>query len=174
MSWITRFLSGFNSKKTANNAHLKKKELDSNDHRLEELSQILGFVPSDATLYQKALRHRSSTSLEKYESYDYYERLEFLGDAVLDLISAELLFQKYPEEDEGFLTKTIAKMVRGETLSNLSKDLGIESLLEFTDTKGGVTKSKGILADIFESMIAAIYITEGYKVTFEFVRKVYD
>lgn len=65
-------------------------------------------------------------------------------------------------------------MVRGETLSNLSKDLGIESLLEFTDTKGGVTKSKGILADIFESMIAAIYITEGYKVTFEFVRKVYD
>ena len=174
MSWITRFLSGFNSKKTANNAHLKKKELYSNDHRLEELSQILGFVPSDATLYQKALRHRSSTSLEKYESYDSYERLEFLGDAVLDLISAELLFQKYPEEDEGFLTKTRAKMVRGETLSNLSKDLGIESLLEFTDTKGGVTKSKGILADIFESMIAAIYITEGYKVTFEFVRKVYD
>ncbi len=93
---------------------------------------------------------------------------------MLDLISAELLFQKYPEEDEGFLTKTRAKMVRGETLSNLSKDLGIESLLEFTDTKGGVTKSKGILADIFESMIAAIYITEGYKVTFEFVRKVYE
>ena len=140
MSWITRFISGFNSKKTSYNEQVKKKELDSNDHRLEELSKILGFEPSDATLYQKALRHRSSTSLEKYESYDSYERLEFLGDAVLDLISAELLFQKYPEEDEGFLTKTRAKMVRGETLSNLSKDLGIESLLEFTDIKGGVTK----------------------------------
>ena len=99
-------------------------------------------MPADLSLYQTALRHRSSTALEKYERYDSYERLEFLGDAVLDLISAELLFQKYPEEDEGFLTKARAKMVRGETLSALSKDLGIESLLEFIDTKGGVSRSK--------------------------------
>ena len=171
---MTRFLFGFASKKRFEGTLLKKKEVSSEDKRFKDLSNILGFFPTDTSLYQKALRHRSSTALEKYERYDSYERLEFLGDAVLDLISAELLFQKYPEEDEGFLTKTRAKMVRGETLSALSKNLGIESLLEFTDTKGGVTKSKSILADIFESIIAAIYITEGYKVTFKFVSKVYE
>lgn len=175
MSWITRFFFGFTPKKTAVDSKLlKKKDVNSVDDRAIELSKILGFVPTDLSLYQTALRHRSSTALEKYERYDSYERLEFLGDAVLDLITAELLFQKYPEEDEGFLTKTRAKMVRGETLSALSKDLGIESLLEFMDNKGGVTQSKGILADIFESLIAAIYITEGYSVAFDFVRTVYE
>lgn len=174
MSWMTRFLCCIASKKRFDIRFLKKKEIDSEDKRFEDLNNILGFTPTDTSLYLKALRHRSTTVLQKYEHYDSYERLEFLGDAVLDLISAELLFQKYPEEDEGFLTKTRAKMVRGETLSDLSKNLGIESLLEFTDTKGGVAKSKSILADIFESMIAAIYITEGYKVTFNFVSKVYE
>lgn len=174
MGWMTRFLFSFVKKKRFDSTLFKKKEVDPEDKRFEKLSNILGFAPTDTSLYQKALRHRSSTALEKYESYDSYERLEFLGDAVLDLISAELLFQKYPEEDEGFLTKTRAKMVRGETLSTLSKNLGIESLLEFTDVKGGVTKSKSILADIFESMIAAIYITEGYKATFKFVSKVFE
>ena len=174
MSWITRFFFGFASKKRFDIRFFKKKEIDSEEKRFEDLNNILGFTPTDTSLYQKALRHRSTTVLQKYERFDSYERLEFLGDAVLDLISAELLFQKYPEEDEGFLTKTRAKMVRGETLSALSKNLGIESLLEFTDAKGGVAKSKSILADIFESMIAAIYITEGYKVTFNFVSKVYE
>ena len=175
MSWITRFFFGFTTNKTAVDGKLqKKKDVNSADDRAIELSKILGFVPADLSLYQTALRHRSSTALEKYERYDSYERLEFLGDAVLDLISAELLFQRYPEEDEGFLTKARAKMVRGETLSALSKDLGIESLREFIDTKGGVSRSKGILADIFESLIAAIYITEGYSVAFDFVRTVYE
>lgn len=158
----------------SNDTHSKNAESTGDRIRFTQLEEILGFKPTDLSLYQKALRHRSTTSLDKYESYDSYERLEFLGDAVLDLISAELLFQKYPEEDEGFLTKTRAKMVRGETLSNLSKDLGIEALLEFSDTKGGVTRSKGILADIFESLVAAIYITEGYTVTYNFVQGVYD
>ena len=175
MSWITRFFSVFTSNKTAVDGKLqKKKDVNLADDRAIELSKILGFVPANLSLYQTALRHRSSTALEKYEHYDSYERLEFLGDAVLDLISAELLFQRYPEEDEGFLTKARAKMVRGETLFALSKDLGIESLLEFMDTKGGVSRSKGILADIFESLIAAIYITEGYSVAFDFVRTVYE
>ena len=175
MSWISRFFSVFTSNKTPLDSKLqKKKDVNSADDRAIELSEILGFVPANLSLYQTALRHRSSTALDKYEHYDSYERLEFLGDAVLDLISAELLFQRYPEEDEGFLTKARAKMVRGETLSALSKDLGIESLLEFMDTKGGVSRSKGILADIFESLIAAIYITEGYSVAFDFVRTVYE
>jgi ribonuclease-3 len=154
--------------------HSNTSENPATQERFLKLEGILGFKPSNLALYEKALRHRSTTSLEQYESYDSYERLEFLGDAVLDLISAELLFEKYPEEDEGFLTKTRAKMVRGETLSNLSKDLGIEALLEFSDTKGGVTRSKGILADIFESLVAAIYITEGYAVTYDFVKEVYN
>ena len=98
-------------------------------------------MPANLSLYQTALDIVHLLLLKKYERYDSYERLEFLGDALLDLISAELLFQEY-EEDEGFLTKARAKMVRGETLSALSKDLGIESLLEFMDTKVGYLDQK--------------------------------
>ena len=103
MSWITRFFSVFTSNKTAVDGKLPKiKDVNSADDRAIELSKILGFVPADLSLYQTALRHRSSTALEKYERYDSYERLEFLGDAVLDLISAELLFQNTPKKTKVF------------------------------------------------------------------------
>lgn len=142
-------------------------------NRIENLERVVGFNIDDPSLFLKALRHRSTLSQEKYETYDSYERLEFLGDAVLDLIAAEILFNKYPEKDEGFLTKVRAKLVRGDTLTIFSKALGLEELMEFAEN-GGSKVSKSILADAFESVIAAIYITKGYNDAYEFVDRVID
>ena len=142
--------------------------------RILQLEKIIGTKVDDPTLFQRALRHRSMLSQEQYAKYDSYERLEFLGDAVLDLIAAEILFNRYPKKDEGFLTKIRAKLVRGETLSDLSKKLGFEDLMEIDDNKVVSKISKNILADVFESIIAAIYITKGYKHAFKFVEKVYS
>ncbi len=142
--------------------------------RIEKLERIVGFQIDDPSLFLKALRHRSTLSQEQYETYDSYERLEFLGDAVLDLIAAEILFNQYPEKDEGFLTKVRAKLVRGETLSDFSKKLGIEDLMELGERNGSTKVSKSILADAFESIIAAIYITKGYRHAYEFVDKVIE
>ncbi|WP_103663753.1 ribonuclease III [Gracilimonas amylolytica] len=140
--------------------------------RLEKLERIVGFDIDDPSLFLKALRHRSTLSQEKYETYDSYERLEFLGDAVLDLIAAEILFNDYPEKDEGFLTKVRAKLVRGDTLSQLSVKLGLDELMELGERNGQSAISKSILADAFESIIAAIYITKGYGNAYDFVHKV--
>jgi len=98
--------------------------------------------------------------------------LEFLGDAVLDLIAAEILFNQYPEKDEGFLTKVRAKLVRGETLSDFSRKLGISDLMELGERNSATKVSKSILADAFESIIAAIYITKGYDDAYQFVDRV--
>jgi ribonuclease-3 len=142
--------------------------------RLSQLESILGIEIDEPSLYQRALRHRSMLSQEQYAKFDSYERLEFLGDAVLDLIAAEILFEKYPEKDEGFLTKTRAKLVRGETLALLSTKLGFEDLMEIGENNSVVKISKSILADVFESLVAAIYITKGYTHAFKFVERVYN
>jgi|AntRauTorckE6833_2_1112554.scaffolds.fasta_scaffold00269_15 ribonuclease-3 len=140
--------------------------------RIEKIERIVGFQIDDPSLFLKALRHRSTLSQEKYETYDSYERLEFLGDAVLDLIAAEILFNNYPEKDEGFLTKVRAKLVRGDTLTDFSNKLGFEELMELGERNGADKISKSILADAFESVIAAIYITKGYKQAYQFVDQV--
>ncbi len=141
--------------------------------RLLELETIIGTTIDDPSLFQRALRHRSMLSQDQYAKYDSYERLEFLGDAVLDLIAAEILFNRYPQKDEGFLTKIRAKLVRGETLADLSKKMGFEELMEIGENNSAVKVSKSILADVFESVVAAIYITKGYPIAFTFVEKVY-
>jgi len=142
--------------------------------RILNLEKIIETEIDDPSLFQRALRHRSMVSLEQYAKYDSYERLEFLGDAVLDLIAAEILFNRYPKKDEGFLTKIRAKLVRGETLADLSKKMGFEELMEMGDNNSAVKISNSILADVFESIIAAIYITKGYSNAFHFVEKVYN
>lgn len=143
------------------------------DERIQKLEKILSITIEEPSLFQRALRHRSMLSQEQYAKYDSYERLEFLGDAVLDLIAAEVLFNKYPQKDEGFLTKIRAKLVRGETLADFSSKLGFESLMEMGERAANVKIANSILADIFESIIAAIYITKGYKSAFKFVEKVF-
>ncbi|MDR9419208.1 ribonuclease III [Gracilimonas sp.] len=155
----------------------KKKKSDLSPElksRIEKLEGIVGFQIDDPSLFLKALRHRSTLSQDQYEVYDSYERLEFLGDAVLDLIASEILFNNYPEKDEGFLTKVRAKLVRGDTLSIFSQKLGIEELMELGEKNGGGNISKNILADAFESIIAAIYITKGYQHSYQFVDKVIE
>lgn len=155
----------------------KKKDSVKNqvkNERLLQLERIIGFEIDDPSLFLRALRYRSTLANDQYSSHDSYERLEFLGDAVLDLIAAEVLFEKFPTANEGFLTKSRAKLVKGETLAKFSIKLGIEDLLELGERSDQVSISKSILADVFESIIAAIYITKGYANAFMFVSEVFE
>ena len=144
------------------------------NERILALERIIGLQIDDPSLFLRALRHRSTLSSDQYASHDSYERLEFLGDAVLDLIASEILFEKFPESNEGFLTKSRAKLVKGDTLAKFSAKLGIEEILELGERSEQLTISKSILADVFESIIAAIYITKGYPNAFLFVSKVFE
>jgi len=141
--------------------------------RLKTLESSLGFsIPAkDQSVFLQAIRHRSIVDNEQFESHETYERLEFLGDAVLDLIVTEILFEKYPTKNEGFLTKLRSKIVKGETLAIIADELQFSEALEVGERSSGqgIEFSKSVLADVYESVIAAIYISKGYDFTYNFV-----
>lgn len=146
--------------------------------KIAELGTILVYdiPPEHEQLFKRALRHRSIVDNDQYESFETYERLEFLGDAVLDLIVTEILFEIYPKENEGYLTKLRAKIVRGDTLYELSKKLRLNEFLEVGERASGqgIELSKSVLSDVFEALVAAIYISGGYKNAFDFVSRTLD
>ena len=141
--------------------------------RISKLESLLGFsIPDEHKgVYLRALRHRSIIDGKKVQPHETYERLEFLGDAVLDLIVTEIIFEKYPVANEGFMTKLRAKVVRGKTLAHLAKQMKINEVMEIGDRASGqgIDISKSVLADLFESMVAAVYLTKGYSFAFNFV-----
>lgn len=128
---------------------------------------------TNPSIYLKALRHRSklADADSSYNDTDSYEQLEFLGDAVLDLIVTEILFERFPEENEGFMTKLRSKIVKGDSLAVLSTKLNLGSVVEVGErAKGqGIEYSNSVLADIFEAVIGALYKDKGYRKTFDFV-----
>jgi ribonuclease-3 len=141
--------------------------------RISKLESLLGFsIPDEHKgVYLRALRHRSIIDGKKVQPHETYERLEFLGDAVLDLIVTEIIFEKYPVANEGFLTKLRAKVVRGKTLAHLAKQMKINEVMEIGERASGqgIHISKSVLADLFEAIVAAVYLTKGYQFAFTFV-----
>lgn len=164
---INRFKKWFRGKSVSENHEP--------NHHLKELEKVIGFPisPEYQTLFLRALSHRSIVDNDKYDSIATYERLEFLGDAVLDLIVTEILFDKYPQENEGFLTKMRAKIVRGDTLYELAIKLGLSNFLVIGDRAAGqgIETSKSVLSDVYEALTAAIYVSCGYEQAFDFVSR---
>lgn len=146
--------------------------------RFSKLEEILGLKiePKHSNLYKRALRHRSIVDHNQFSSYETYERLEFLGDAVLDLIVTEILFKKFEKENEGFLTKLRAKLVRADTLYEFALKLGLNTHLEIGEraTGQGIELSKSVLSDVFEAITAAIYVSNGYEPAYQFVESCID
>ena len=135
-----------------------------------ELKRIIGFTPKDLQYYKKAFIHRSIRQIDEKSGLPLnYERLEFLGDAMLSAIIAAYLFQEVPSGDEGYLTQMRSKIVSREHLNELGKDL---DLLKFV--KSTVAKSKfgeNIHGNVFEALIGAIYLDRGYHYCEKFIQK---
>ncbi len=97
-----------------------------------------------------------------------YERLEFLGDAVLGAIIAELLYKFFPNKDEGFLTRVRSKVVSRESLNELAISIGLDKSVV---AKSDISKNKHIYGDVFEAFIGAIFLDQGFAVTKHFIEK---
>ena len=129
----------------------------------QSIKNIFGFYPSNIFLYRLAFRHRSA-AIEKYNGVRLNnERLEYLGDAILGAVVAELLFKKFPLKDEGFLTAMRSKIVSRSALNKLSQKLGINSLIT-ADTDNN-KQFKSINGDAFEAFVGALYLDKGYNFT---------
>ena len=137
---------------------------------VKKLKNILGFIPGNVTLYKMAFRHRSVAKVLKNGSRSSNERLEFLGDAVLGSVIAELLFKHYPYKEEGFLTEMRSKIVNRANLNQLARKIGFDKLIQFDQRSVSIqTKHNSMLGDAFEAIIGAIYMDKGYNFTKEFL-----
>ena len=126
------------------------------------VNALAGTKIKDITLYRRAFTHKSA--LKRYSGLTgSYETLEFMGDSVLGFIITKHLFDLHEKEQEGFLTKARTKMVRGKTLCEISKVLGLEKLI-LMDEKGernGWNMNENIMEDVFEAFVGAIYLDLG-------------
>ena len=123
----------------------------------------------DDILLQTALTHRS-------HSVDNNERLEFLGDAALDLVISELLYQSYSEQTEGYLSRMRSSLVKGNTLAELAKELDVGDYLilgKGENTSGG-RERLSLLSDALEAMIGAIFLDGGYVAVKNVIIKIFD
>ena len=130
---------------------------------------MLGFVPGNLSLYRLAFRHKSVAQNVKKGVKNSNERLEFLGDAVLGSVVAEVLFKLYPFEDEGFLTELRSKIVNRGNLNQLARKLGFEQLIQYDSRMVNSTRQGSLLGDAFEALIGAIYLDKGYDFTKNFL-----
>lgn len=135
------------------------------------LESILGVAFADTNLLLSAVTHRSYLNEHKEAVWEHNERLEFLGDAVLELVVTDFLFAKYPEKPEGELTAIRAALVNTNSLAAASEAMGINQFLLMSK---GEAKDEGrarqyILANVFEACIGALYLDQGYTVARDFI-----
>ena len=134
-----------------------------------QLSKILGYKPKNKELYIKAFTHRSLNLKDHDGNAVNYERLEFVGDAMLSAVIASYLFEKVPHGDEGYLTKMRSKVVSREHLNELGKELKLIDLVESKIPTSNF--GNNIHGNLFESLVGAIFLDKGYKQCEKFIFK---
>ncbi|MDG4715320.1 MULTISPECIES: ribonuclease III [Winogradskyella] len=126
-----------------------------------KLKDILGFKPRSQNLYIKAFTHRSMNIKDKKGNPINYERLEFVGDAMISSVIAAYLYEQVPHGDEGYLTKMRSKVVSREHLNELGKELNLIDLVQSRIPKSNF--GNNIHGNLFEALVGAIYLDRGYK-----------
>ena len=122
---------------------------------------MLGFFPKEIKLYEQALLHKSSSVRSDKGRLINNERLEFLGDSILDAIVADIVYKKFDGKREGFLTNTRSKIVQRETLNHIGKELGLDKLIKFSNQQS--SHNSYLCGNAFEALIGAIYLDRGYR-----------
>jgi len=136
---------------------------------MQKLEQILNCSFKNGDLLKQAFTHSSCKQGLGVLDFETYERLEFLGDSVVNFLTAEFLFLKYGRENEGMLTKKKSAIVSGNSLARVAKRLKLYSYLK---TAGGVDKKNpALMADVFEALIGAVYLDKGIEKCREILSK---
>jgi ribonuclease-3 len=131
------------------------------------LRKVLGFKPGNLLIYETAFIHRSASFYLPNGNRINNERLEYLGDAVLDTIFSDYLFTRFPDADEGTMTKTRSRLVNREILNQISRKMGLHKLLVTQISSHKSTRH--LYGDALEALTGAIFIDKGYKKTRKFI-----
>ena len=141
--------------------------------KIKELEKKIGYEFKNKELIWQALTHSSFSNEQKINKYKNYERLEFLGDAVLELLSSQFFFETYPEMPEGEMTRLRSSMVCELALAYCARDISLGNYLllgKGEETTGGRTRDS-IISDVMEAVIGALYLDGGLAVADAFVKK---
>ncbi|MBP3420793.1 MAG: ribonuclease III [Lachnospiraceae bacterium] len=138
---------------------------------LEELEEKIGYCFQDKSLLRQALTHSSFSNEQKINKWKNYERIEYLGDAVLELISSDYFYHTYPEETEGNLTKMRASAVCEQALAITARELQLGGYMIFGkgEEQNGGRERESIIADAVEAIIGAIYLDGGLEQAKKFI-----
>lgn len=132
----------------------------------------LGHEPKDLRPFELALTHSSAARNPR----DHYERLEFLGDRVLGMVIAKALYDRYPEEPEGFLSRRYNVLVARETCAENGREIGVPSLVRLGKQAraDGANQSDNVIGDVMEALIGALFIEAGFEAAQRFVLKLWE
>jgi ribonuclease-3 len=130
------------------------------------LRRIMGFYPRKVDVYREALMHRSLNHYRPHEKKKDNERLEYLGDAVIETVVSDILYHHFPKKKEGFLTSTRSKIVQRSSLNRLAKETGLVELVQSTHINH--THNSFISGNAFEAFVGAIYLDRGYSYCYRF------
>lgn len=136
-----------------------------------DIQQLLGFPPKNIDFYTEAFTHPATLANKKNEKLNSYQRLEFLGDAVLGAIVAHYLFCNAPDQNEGYLTKMRSKVVRRDFLNKIGEELRLTDYLQIPDNQK-VMLSEDLNGNLFEALVGAIFLDRGYATANDFVHKI--
>ena len=138
---------------------------------IARLSQVVGYPLKNEVLYREAFTHKSYAN--EHKGVRNNERLEFLGDAVLELVVTKFLFEQFPDEPEGKMTKLRSALVSGVSLASIAKKMGLGEflLLSKGEEKSGGRKKNPILADLMEALIGALYLDFGIETVTELLHR---
>ncbi|WP_300726564.1 ribonuclease III [uncultured Bacteroides sp.] len=130
---------------------------------------MLGFYPRNIEVYQQALLHKSSSIKSGKGRLLNNERLEFLGDAILDAVVADIVYRKFEGKREGFLTNTRSKIVQRETLNRVAVQIGLDKLIKYTTRQS--SHNSYMCGNAFEALVGAIYLDRGYDTCKKFMEE---
>lgn len=131
------------------------------------LERLIGFYPHQISIYKQAFLHKSVLHNTELQPFESNERLEFLGDAVLDIVISDYLYQKFPKKNEGYLTKLRSRIVSRKTLNNLGVKIGLQELMKSKLERA----SKSVYGDALEALIGAIFLDKGYTAAQQFIKE---
>jgi ribonuclease-3 len=144
-----------------------KKLFRKKDEYALTLERVIGFYPHQISIYKQAFLHRSILHNTELQSFESNERLEFLGDAVLDSVISHYLYYKFPKENEGYLTRLRSRLVSRKTLNNLGVKIGLQELMQSSLERA----SKSVYGDALEALIGAIFLDQGYIFAQQFIEE---
>ena len=141
-----------------------------NKEPYSSLYKILGFYPDNVHVYEQAFLHKSSSVEDSDGKWLNNERLEFLGDAVLDAIVADIVYKHFQNKREGFLTNTRSKIVQRETLNRVAVELGLDKMVVYSAKLS--SHNNHMYGNALEALIGAIYLDQGYRACYRFINDV--